>query len=71
METEILRLFLIVGLVIFLYKFLTRNFKFFESRGVKFVEPKMVFGNMFGLFKSGENATSVLQYFYEKFKNEK
>jgi hypothetical protein len=71
MEIETLRLFLFIGLVILFYKFLTKNFKFFESRGVKFVEPKVVFGNMLGLFKSGENSSSVLQYFYDKFKNEK
>lgn len=65
---------LLISAVIFaIYKYLRRNDDFFKKRGVKYAEPTLLFGNMFGLFtsESKSNGLSVFQELYNKFRNEK
>ena len=53
------------------YKYLTKNNEFFKKRGVKYVEPTLLFGNMFGLMTGRLNGWTVLEEIYNNFKNEK
>lgn len=71
MEPFWTKLVLVTVIIIGLYKFLTKNNNFFKTREVKFVKPRVLFGNLLEVFTGRENGYSVFQKMYNKFKNEK
>ena len=54
----------------FIYKKLTKNFDFFDKRGIRYEKPVIIFGNMFKLLMQKENFIDLLDRMYSKFKND-
>lgn len=62
---------LFVIVTIGIYKFLTKNHKVFEKRGVPFVKPTILLGNLGPLVTRRENGLEYFQNKYDMFKDEK
>lgn len=71
MDLAFIELTLFAFALMSVYKFLIKNHDFFEKRGVKYLKPTILFGNIFGLLTGRENGISVFEKPYKKFKNEK
>lgn len=64
----LLCLAIVIGFILLL---LTRNNDVFKKRGVEFEEPRIFFGNMFGVFTGKETESTLIESLYEKFSREK
>lgn len=64
-------LFLFVFALFFIYKWMRQDEEFFIERGVRHEKPKLLFGNLFGLFTGRENGASLFEFIPKKFPNEK
>lgn len=71
MNTTLVCLSLIAGLVLCIVKFLSRNYEVFKNRGVEFEKPKLFFGNMLHVFLGRETEAALIENFYERFSREK
>uniref|UniRef100_A0A0K8TUM3 unspecific monooxygenase n=1 Tax=Epiphyas postvittana TaxID=65032 RepID=A0A0K8TUM3_EPIPO len=65
--------FLIIfgGVLVALYFYATRNFKYWEKKGVKYEKPIPVFGNMASNFLAQKTVSQVLEELYWKYPEEK
>ena len=64
-------LWLVVAALAALYYYLTLQHDFFEKRGVKFIKPLPLFGNMFKIVFRQKNINDLNIDFYTTFPNEK
>lgn len=71
MDLALIELTLFVVALMSVYKFLIKNHKFFEKRGVKYLKPTFLVGNFLGLLTGRDNGISAFEKPYKTFKNEK
>lgn len=49
----------------------TKKFNYFKERGVNFIKPLPLFGNMFDVSISRRNLPQIIQHSYDKFSQSK
>lgn len=62
---------LLVILFLGIYKYLTKNDRVFEKRGVPFLKPTFLLGNLGSLITGRENGFEFFQNKYDMFKDDK
>ncbi|KAI5644051.1 cytochrome p450 domain-containing protein [Phthorimaea operculella] len=63
-------IFVLVALVTF-YFYITRNFGYWERKGIKHEKPWPLFGNQIEVFFKRKSPTQIMNEIYEKYPNEK
>lgn len=71
MELSWIELSLFVIVIIAIYKYLTRNDDMFEKRGIPYLKPTILLGNLGALATGRENGIEYFQNKYDLFKDEK
>jgi len=62
---------LLAGLLLFLYRYLTRNFGVFEAKGLVSIKPLPIFGNTLDIYRGKVNFIQFYVDFYRKFEGHK
>lgn len=57
----------VLTILIVTYYLLTRKLNFFKDRGVNYIKPLPIVGNMLDVVLAKRNLPDILQYFYDKF----
>lgn len=60
---------LLVLVLIWLYRWSTAFYKFFDERGIPYEKPFPLAGNLLSIIRKKENYVDVLERIYLKFKN--
>lgn len=71
MDLSWIELLLLTILILGIYKYLTKNDGVFEKRGVPYLKPTILLGNLGALVTGRENGFEFFQSKYDKFKNDK
>lgn len=59
----------VLTIFIVIYYLMTRKLNFFKDRGVNYIKPLPIVGNMLDVLRSKRNLPEILQSLYDKFPN--
>jgi len=61
----------IVAIIFLVHKFLSREYDYFEKKGIPFNKPKFIIGSRMDFIVRNKSLLAVMQDFYNEFRNEK
>lgn len=61
----------IVAIIFLVHKFLSREYDYFEKKGIPFNKPKFIVGSRMDFIVRNKSLLAVMQDFYNEFRNEK
>lgn len=71
MDFSWIELSLLTIAILGVYRYLTKNDGVFDKRGVPFMKPTLLLGNLGSMMTGRENGFDFFQNKYDKFKNDK